>query len=249
MRIRNLLAFLIAGLIFVMVLQSEIRAATYLDNLRTPAPTFSISTADTIRTSIQGIRPVRITAGSTTVTMEPAPLTVLGTRAPSSMTVIGTVAPNPYKTSQGVVVSILNPLHQITQSALDGVLHGSYGAFFRAGIDANDPQTNMSCEWLPGEIKSLAWVGFKGLPSGRHTYCLSIGITLPQKNLQILKQENMTESLILDGSQLVSNPATSEIRGLFTYDQSALTVELVIKPEGTYNYFYRLHHVQLTCLD
>ncbi len=224
------------------VFMAEAKAAdSFSQQQQLRAPTFSISTASNFRTALKGLRPVKI-SGST-VTYESMPFAPVVGTMPASAPVTGTV-PNPYTSPQGVVVSVVQPVNSPTGSRLDKIQLMDYTPAFRANIAANNPQTSANCyiPKTPGFVVADAL--FKGFPSGRHVYAVSIGTNIPKEYIQIY---DFNSSAALTGPQLVSNPSTGEVTGLFSLEPTFFKVQLKVSSPPAW--WYNFHHIQMTCLD
>jgi hypothetical protein len=249
MTTRLFFKLLFVALAFSMAFQAEVGAEQQTIPPKPVKPMFSTATVDNLRNTMKNIRPVRLTAGA--ITMETMPFSPVAGKTAGGTTIQGTVA-NPYASPQGLVLSILRPQDATTHSEITEINWALYTPEFRAQLAANDPQTSVYSvlSWQTYNSNQLAFIKFEGLPSGKHTYVLSVGSSVPVDNLVILDWS--TGKPLLTGPQLVSNPTTSEVRGLLALDQRSLTVLLKVnKPVttifGAMGYYF--HHIQMTCLD
>lgn len=247
MNIRLSFKLIIVVPAFAIAFQSEAKAGTLTEQQQVRAPIFSISTVNNLRTAMKGIRPVKITGSS--VTLEPMPFaSVVGTMPSTTAPIMGTVA-NPYASPQGLVLSINHPQDPTTQSSLS-VNGMRYDYPVLKKLLANDPQTCASTNITKESSYDggfLCYAYFKGLPAGRHTYAISLGMTYSGgRGIEIW---DMTSRIVLlSQSQLVWNVATLESRGLLLLDQPNITLGVLVKPYNL-DVGCNLHHLQMTCLD
>ncbi len=235
---------LLLVLTFSFAFQVEVKAQTQFQPQTVKAPAFSISTVNDLRTVMRGIRPVRSTAGAKP-TLAPAPFAPVVGKMPTTATITGTVA-NPYASAQGVVLSILNPAYgENSQLYVSGV---SWGPMLKKSLQANDPNASVAC-FLHFDLPEarLAEVHFDGLPSGLHTYALSIGTDAPKENFVVYRGSD--GQTLLTGPQLGFDPKTNEVRGAVITDQKYIIFVINVTKPAKPPYVYHFHHVQLACLD
>jgi|GEM_PF-3482465 len=192
----------------------------------------------------------------------------LGARAlsPEMLGAMAKAMGNPlaYSTGNGVVLDALHPMNSATGSTLE-VRRVQYTDSLARGIASGDPNTAIPVQVLPDRRPfsyeaQWAVARFYNLPSGMHTYLLSIGTNAPPADMELsmwlwpVGNKNMpTFESHPKGDQLNYNSATSELRVLFTVDAGS-------DPDRyfTFAIWYlsedkimeaNLHHVQLVTLD
>ncbi|UCH34355.1 MAG: hypothetical protein JSV65_17795 [Armatimonadota bacterium] len=157
----------------------------------------------------------------------------------------GTASPA-YASGSGVVLRPLRPYDEESGSTL--ILRGvAWNERVRRQVMAGDTDVSFSLAlaspWLTG---TNAY--FQRLPSGPHTYILTIGTTAAVDRMRV----RVGDRFLLP-SQLVAGPAASGVRALFTYEPSGpdnylLVIVQYLPGEGTESHV-DFHHIQLVQLD
>jgi hypothetical protein len=156
--------------------------------------------------------------------------------------------PPTYAGGNGVVLDAVHPYDNPSNSSLL-VLGVMYNSELRYHIQYDHPDTVLYQE-IP---LTNSWNGvsatFRKLPSGEHTYVLTLGHTADPNRV----------SITINGQQfgpdkLIANPATSEIRALFTCDASASggNIPVFVRfsfADAQVSAFEEFHHLQLAQLD
>jgi hypothetical protein len=172
--------------------------------------------------------------------------------------------PAAYSTGNGVVLDALRPMNPDTGSTLE-VRRVQYTDSLARGIAAGDPNTTIPVQVIadrrPASYEAQwAVARFYNLPSGMHTYLLSIGTNAPTADMELsmwmwpVGNKNMpTFESHPTGNQLNYNTASHELRVLFTFDAGSdpdryFTFAIWYLAENQTLEAY-LHHVQLVTLD
>jgi hypothetical protein len=186
----------------------------------------------------------------------PSPRVVTGGGSrPADWTLGGSgAAASAYKTGNGVVLGPLN-MYDVTGSQLLGVYNACVTPGLTNYLRTQDPNTaiEMHFQGPQNPIYPTIIAVFANLPSGMHTYVLTLGLKGPTvEDCVKIKIGNME---FAKGS-MVMNPPTSEARVMFSYqagtqnNQRILTVCVFkVGPLTSLDMMYLFHHLQLVQLD
>jgi hypothetical protein len=200
-------------------------------------PAFFVKSAEVLRTEVSQFTPVVV---ATPPESTPAP-TNLGSPA--------------YKTNNGVVLDALNPYHPVTRSLVD-IRGTDYSREIPEAIKNNTApvivQDPTPLDFGGYHIRA----SFNDISSSTHTYLLTLG-TNATPDITTITVNTYGYSHVFEKGDLVHNPATSEIRLLFTFNAATdplgvattdfkLYVSINYSPETNYVLF---HHIQLVQID
>jgi hypothetical protein len=171
---------------------------------------------------------------------------------PISQTAISALASLAYSSGNGVALNAVNLLDKTTGSTLQ--LQGvQWDDATRQRIVGGDPTVS---QWVPNSDTPY-WSGyvgaqatFKNLPSGKHTYVLTLGTTADPRFVAITVSYPV---FFFPTDKLTVNPATSEIRCFFVgeyKDEMSVNVAFWYSQQGINEYLEtHFHHLQLAVLD
>ncbi len=157
-----------------------------------------------------------------------------------------------YSSGNGVILNAVNLLDKITGSTLQ--LQGvQWDDATRKRIAGGDPTVS---QWVPNSDTPY-WQGYEGInavfknvPSGKHTYVLTLGTTADPK---VVAVTTFDPAFFFPPDKLTVNPATSEIRAFFVgefYGQMQVAVAFWYCQQGINQYLEtHFHHLQLAVLD
>jgi hypothetical protein len=170
---------------------------------------------------------------------------------------------DPYGTGTGVVLDVCHPYSAISDSTLT-VRNAMWDMSTSRAVAANDPQAALICyeTWGDGNTSNICEATFLHLPSGSHTYVLSIGTSASAQALSVRAGGYYSTYPLpmMEAPQLVDNRANGEVRALITLNipETAaaetrwMSVVVWAKklPNSTASYVnVFFHHVQLARLD
>ncbi len=176
---------------------------------------------------------------------DPAPITALAglVRTGSHL------APQPtYASGNGVVLDAVHPYDEPSNSSLL-VLGVMYNSELRYQVQYDHPDTVLNQEIPLANLWNGVSATFRKLPSGEHTYVLTLGHTADPKRVSI-----EINGQHFGPDKLIANPSTSEIRALFTCDAGASGGNLPVFVRFSYadaqvSAFEEFHHLQLAQVD
>jgi len=151
-----------------------------------------------------------------------------------------------YASGSGVVLRPLQPWQEPSGSTL--TLRGVFwNEGVRRRVTSGEEDASFALEVGP-QLTLGATAYFQDLPSGLHTYLLSIGTSAPRDRVRLRIGEYFSQP-----GRLVANPETSAVRALFTYDagrhENRLAVYVQHFPVASGSDYVHFHHIQLAQLD
>lgn len=168
-----------------------------------------------------------------------------------------------YKNGSGVVLSPLNATHSPTMSLLT-IYNLTYSWAIASYIRNNIPFSVYQIVNAPqgvsiaNKLFTFLYARYKDLPTGVHTYLLTLGTSVSADQTKIaIYNSDRSSYAEFEGSDFVYNPGANEIRLLFSFgdiirgSDGSYQLDIIVshKSKSSTNVYAYFNHLQLVQID